>query len=186
MSRSYSTYSKKSNPWNKRRVDRNLTYDELAAKVNIPAGSLSGLFCGFRRATEYELDQLCKFFNVDRDTGYLEFENIYNSRRNNFPEEYTLYSAKSLKVDKNPKEEAKVSDNEQPEAAAPKTFRFSKIDYLKYLYGKVSCEDFGIIFNASITYSNLEQLIRFLYNKVDYNSFVYLFYGIQELVAAAK
>lgn len=170
MSRPYSTYSKKNNPWNKRRVDRNLTYDELSAEVNIPAGSLTGLFCGFRRPTEYELCQLCKFFDVDRDTGYLEFEHIYNSNHNNFPEPYVLYSAKAMKIAKNLKkefceEEAKVVDN-------GKVIAISADQFCRLIYGQIDFDDYIFVRYCVNKFQECNVVLSKLYQQLSYESYM--------------
>lgn len=182
MSR-HAAYSFINNPWNQRRIDRNLTYSDLAKEVNIPEKVLNNIFCGMQIAKPDMVDALCKYFGVDPETGYLEFQHIHNARKAAFPLEKKLNSAR---VKKPSKKRTEQSSEKQPETDSPKSKkndvrRITASDFLAHFYGKISHSDYEILRSAVFTCNNVTEIVNSIYHNISCGAFVRILRIIWEI-----
>lgn len=64
--------------WNRERLKRNLTLEDIAKKLRVPRGSVGNWFCGASVPNDQKIQELCTIFDINYDTGYNAF---YHAKR---------------------------------------------------------------------------------------------------------
>ena len=141
----------KDNFWSKLRVERNLTTKEIADYLGEGEKKTSAYFTGFLLPDDNTIRQLCDLFDVDFNTGNLEFQHAHR--------QYVAEHKRTLK------------------SSAKTTTKQNKAintvdDVIESLYGNLSCKEFIDIYelvkgNGS---SDIDPR-RIIYNKVDYDTY---------------
>lgn len=67
------------NFWSKLRVDKNITVREIAEMLGMKEKAISAYFTGFIMPDEDTVRELCELFEVDFNTGYLEFQHAHKN-----------------------------------------------------------------------------------------------------------
>ena len=66
--------AKKSTWWNRKRIDNNMTFDDIQDVTGVPAPTMSKHFSGAKMPTDGRIKILCNLFDVDFDEGKKHFE----------------------------------------------------------------------------------------------------------------
>ncbi|MBR3117703.1 MAG: helix-turn-helix transcriptional regulator [Oceanobacillus sp.] len=66
--------AKKSTWWNRKRIDSNMTFDDIQDITGVPAPTMSKHFSGAKMPTDGRIKILCNLFDVDFDEGKRHFE----------------------------------------------------------------------------------------------------------------
>lgn len=153
---SKSAFARKDTFWNKLRVEKGLTTKEISELINEDDKKVSAYFTGFLLPNDQIIKELCELFDVDYNTGNLEFQHAHRQYR--AEHNCTLkYSSKSEKAHLGKKHKRQLNTVE---------------DILESLYTVLSCSEFLGIYNA-LTGSADESIDPFaiIYNKVDYDTY---------------
>lgn len=125
----------------------------VAEFLNVPFTVAKQYFTGVTLPEDDIIKSLCKKFNVDFSRAYREFVKIYTSK----------HPTPSTAVAEPSKEVVRVIDNYL------KTPNIQ--DCLKAVYGELSYDDF---MKATTLTTSYEDMLRFIYQKVDYSIFISL------------
>lgn len=141
----------KDNFWSKLRVERNLTTKEIADYLGEGEKKTSAYFTGFLLPDDNIIRQLCDLFDVDFNTGNLEFQHAHR--------QYVAEHKRTLKS--------------SAKAMGKKNKTINTVDdVIESLYGNLSCKEFIAIYDLikGNESSDIDPR-RIIYNKVDYDTY---------------
>lgn len=150
-------YARKDTFWNKQRVEKRLTFRELSEILGESDKRIAGYFSGFLLPNDTTIKQLCELFDVDYNTGNLEFQHAHRQ----YKAEHKLglaYSSKKKSTTSNKKVTKKDITSDE--------------DILDALYGVLPRKEFLDIYKALyIAVDDSIDYRRILYNAVDYDTY---------------
>ena len=164
----------KDNFWSKRRVEYNVTIDEIAELLHINQKTASAYFTGQCKPHDDQIKTLCEFFDVDIIEGTREFYKAYKSYDSSRKRELKLSAKTKKKIEEATKEEPAWNDEPTPvekvaeeiaEAVAIKTDKVMEAVYKKLCY-----EDYKALMRFVVLNENAD-IEKWLYTKVDYDTF---------------
>ena len=132
------------NFWSNKKVEKKLSFKDLAKATNKPLTSVRNYFIGRMTPDDETIRALCDVMEVDYDQGVAEFAKFGKVARRR---------ARGAK---------KARATDKATVTAP------VVDYLELLYGKVSFEDFQLLRTAAKT---KEDVLPFVYGQVDYATY---------------
>lgn len=166
--------------WGHKLASLGISVKELATKLDKPYSTVSAYFTGYVLPDVEIIKKLCIMFNVDFKRGYQEFLKVHDNWGVVHADKYVkcgrTYKLIDTSVTKEPEPSVTVipeSEKETPvPAVAPeKPAHKDVIACQKILYGALSCDDFVQVMSMTTSY---DSLLRFVYNKVDYDIFISL------------
>ena len=149
--------SLKDNFWSRKRVEAGLHVKELAGMLNMPYSTVGEYLSGQLIPPDNVIKALCELFDVNYDTGALEFQRAnraWKSMREH--KDYKVINTNTLRA------EALVPEVDKKEPVIDYRTKF-----LKAVYGCVSYEQYEELKH----YVEVEgaDTLRYLYGKIDYD-----------------
>lgn len=130
--------------WNKLRMERNLSLEEIAAATNYSDGTVGNYFSGLTMASEDFIQKACAIFGIGLVEGRAKFEEAYNNNPRR-------------------KEEAAAAGKA---ATGDETEAMSR---LRAFYGEL---DFGLYLKLTEAVLAGEDPLTYLYGKVDFDTYM--------------
>ena len=156
MSNHRKAFTFKDTFWSKLRIEKDLSLQDIADIVGLSDSSIGQYFSGATVPPDRTLMDICDLFDVDYETGRLEFERANRAWR--AEHDKTLkYSARVPYQKKSDKPDTKGVSNVE--------------DVLNAIYGKISCSDFIAIYNLIMGQTVDIDPLEILYGKVDYDTY---------------
>ena len=163
--------------WNRLRVEKNITYKDLATYMECSISHVGGIFSGQKIPERDDLYNLCDLFDVDYAEGEQRFlddhlkwvsEKKAKARAitNTNEKKKTSVKKKSKRVHSDKKMTAVETDNTVCDTPTEETHT---VDVLEVLYGKVGYENFTQILNA--VKSGETDILKLCYGKVSYDEY---------------
>ena len=156
MSKHGNALTFKDNFWSKLRIEKNYSLQEIAEVVGMSDASIGQYFTGATIPSIPVIHDLCDLFDVDYDTGELEFQRAHADWKAEH-KRTVKYSARVLYNKKSNTPDTKDISNAE--------------DVLNAIYGKVSCSDFVAIYNLIMGNTTDVDPLEILYGKVDYDTY---------------
>lgn len=141
--------------------DAKISYKELSEIVNVPYSTLKAYFSGFALPNTDKITNICNLLDIDPAEGEAEFIRLNTAWGTTHPD-YEKYGNTYRRI----------ADKRGTKKKATSPVEHNADDYLELLYGKVSCAEFRAI--SSMNFNNAEELLRIIYNKVDFDTFMFV------------
>lgn len=154
--------------WCRKRVEQNITVQEIADAVHLSTGIVGMYLTGQRMPTDATIKQICDLFDVDFLEGKSEFTKackLWDSE----PHRVVKYKSEQ-QVTKTPKEVTDTSTAKKPQSVPESVLRL--------IYGKVPREMFEAISEGT---EGTTDPLEYLYNKVDYDEYVKIRNAMKEV-----
>lgn len=142
--------------WSKKRVEANMSIEELATAIGVKPATLGAWLIGCTRPKPDNIRALCDWFGVDYDKGEMEFERAwktYDPQR--FGKKVKTTAKHIVTTPANTvctvKSEVNMQDNDK------------LLEIKRLVYGKVPYEVFNAVENAQI-----DKVAETVYGRVDY------------------
>lgn len=150
--------------WTKKRMENNLTLEDLSELTGINYSTLSKELTGEQMPPLVHISKLCELFSVDLDEGAMQAKKAHTAW------------VGSHNLAKNALEEQKPTISEvKPITPVPvvteKANFESSDDVLRKVYGNISYDDFLIIQEKGV---GSKETLRILYDKIDFDTFMKL------------
>lgn len=153
--------SLKDNFWSRKRVEAGLHVKDVANLLNMASSSVGEYLTGQVIPPEPVIKALCLLFDVDYDTGELEFQRAHRAWKSmREHKDYKVISAKTLRA------EALASEVKEE----PAMTKFTEELY-SVIYGKVTFEQYEEIRKGQF---DGVRILSYIYGKVDYATYIEL------------
>lgn len=156
MSNHRKAFTFKDTFWSKLRIEKDLSLQDIADIVGLSDASIGQYFSGATIPPDRTLMDICDLFDVDYETGRLEFERANRAWK--------------AEHDKTLKYSARVPYQKKRKAPEHKDISNAE-DVLNAIYSKVSCSDFVAIYNLIMGNTTDVDPLEILYGKVDYDTY---------------
>lgn len=153
--------------WCRKRVEQNITVQEIADAVHLSTGIVGMYLTGQRMPTDETIKQLCDLFDVNFLEGKSEFVKAYKLWDSE-PHRVVKYRSEQ-QVTKTPKETIDTSMAKKPQNVPESV--------LEVLYGKLPQKAFKAILEG--TESEIDPL-EYLYDKVDFDDYMKIYNAMKE------
>lgn len=164
----------KDNFWSKKRVEQNVSIQDVAELLNINVKTASSYFTGQQCPHEEQIKIICDFFDVDVIEGTREFINAHKKYDATHKRVLTA-SAKKPKESKKVKAAESTDTANETDIIIPKDTPIKVVGFTdnrkvieKILYGTLSYDDFEL-FKARL--DGVGDPLELIYDKVDYRTF---------------
>lgn len=165
----HTPYARKDNFWSKKRVENGVTLKDVAKLIGSTETAVGMYFSGQLMPNESIIRALCDLFDVDFNTGYVEFQHAHR----NWKAERHSTVKHSVKMNKET-----VCDEVAEIPCEDATKNVETI--LEQLYGELSCKDFVAVYDCIMRgRQNTVNLAELIYGKFDfitYNKILTTFY----------
>jgi len=153
--------------WSRKKIELGISYREISEAIHKPITTVSHYFTGHMVPSVDTVKAICKVFNVDYAVGAAEFVKIaneYSERNNRYHYKNAVQQLQDVAAGATqPAVPEPVVQPIIPEPVTP-----ASVDYLELLYGKISFEDFQLIYTAAKT---KEDILPFVYGQIDYKTY---------------
>ena len=166
------------NFWSKKRVEQNVTIDEIAELLEINKKTASAYFTGQLVPHEYQIKTLCEYFGVDIIEGTREFYNAHKHYDATHKRTLKLSAKTQKKIEEATKEEPAWNDEPTPVEKVAEKIREQEEAYkrlvespydpnkiVELLYGKIPFMLFNEVYVALERGLRVDEII---YGKIDY------------------
>lgn len=151
--------------WNNLRVERNIKVKEIAEYLNVSLTSAGGYFSGQLMPKDLQITQLCGLFDVPVDVGREEFKKahaLWKSER----------KRSGIKVQSGKFERKKSAQK----TVEPTTI--DNTDIIKMLYGKLPYDVFVAV-GELISSNDIDTALKQLYGRVSCNEFIMIWRALE-------
>lgn len=157
-----SPHARKDTFWNKTRVEKGLTLKEISEYLHKSEAQTGMFFSGQLMPNDVVCKQLCELFDVDFNTGNLEFQHAHREWKAE-KNQSLKYSAKGAVIATDTSVfEVKEDSKEQTQFVE---------DVLNKLYGVLSCAEFVACYLTITGATGDANISEILYGKVDYETY---------------
>lgn len=157
-SKPHAPYARKATFWNKKRIENKLTLKEIGQSIHKHESITGMYFSGQLLPPDSVIRELCDLFDVDFNTGNLEFQHAHRD----WKAEHHASLAYSARETVKPVDKAET---------APATVTFKAEDILSKLYGVLSCADFLKVYDSFIKGQSVANLAELIYGKFDFATY---------------
>lgn len=164
----------KDNFWSKKRVENNMTANDIAELLGIKVKTASAYFTGQSMPSDDLIKDLCDYFEVDFISGKREFDIAHKKYDALHKRELKLSAKTKKKIEEAKKEEPAWDDEQTPvekvaeEIAEVVAIKTDKV--MEAVYKKLCYEDYKALMRFVVLNENAD-IEKWLYTKVDYDTF---------------
>lgn len=165
-SKPHAPYARKATFWNKKRIESKFTLKEISQLIHKHESITGMYFSGQLLPPDSVISELCDLFEVDYNTGNLEFQHAHRDWKADHHAPLA-YSAK---------EKVASVDTTSQSADSVATIESVAVtvkaeDILSKLYGVLSCADFLRVYDSFINGQSVNNLAELIYGKFDYATY---------------
>lgn len=155
-SKPHAPYARKATFWNKQRIEKGFTLKEIGELINKHESVTGMYFSGQVLPTDATAKALCDLFDIDYNTGNLEFQHAHREWKAEHGAP-VVYSSRQSKG---------TADTATKDTGAVKEFKVE--DILTQLYGVLSCEDFIKVYDSFLRNESITNFAELIYGKFDF------------------
>lgn len=170
----------KDNFWSKKRVEQNVNVKEIALLLDAKYQTVSAYFTGQLVPHEDQIKTLCEYFDVDLIEGTREFHKAHRAYDATHKRTLVLSAKTKKKIEQAKKPEPSWEDEPTPIEKVAQEIKERQDKIFGAVYGKVSYREYTDLMEQVILDEGDFDLAKWLYNRVDYETFNSIIKSLEE------